>query len=110
MALFIVRIAATVVDKHGMEQSQIAQFPVPVEAGDETEACQRAVLWHGDNGTAAEDDDLLWKCDDLARLVSFKATKCLAITEDEMDTFLSLTQGVSSALVIGRPATAHSRP
>lgn len=49
-----------------------------------------------------EDEDLLWKVDDKVRGLSFKATNCLRITESEMDFFLSLTQGVSTARIIGR--------
>lgn len=101
-SLFIVRVASTLIDRHGIEVSQIAEFFVPVEAENEVQACQRAVLWHGDNGVVVEDEDLLWKVDDKARGLSFKATSCLCITDSEMDFFLSVTQGVSTGRVIGR--------
>ena len=102
MSLFIVRVASSLIDSHGIEVSQIAEFSVPVEADNEAQACQRAVLWHGDNGVVDEDEDLLWKVDDKVRGLSFKAANCLRITESEMDFFLSLTQGVSTARIIGR--------
>lgn len=102
VSLFIVRVSSTLIDRHGIEVSQIAEFCVPVEAESEEQACQRAVLWHTDNGVVVEDEDLLWKADDKIRGLSFKATYCLCITESEMDFFLSVTQGVSTARVIGR--------
>ena len=101
-SLFIVRVSSTLIDRHGIEVSQIADFSVPVDAESEVQACQRAVLWHADNGVVVEDEDLLWKVDDKVRGLSFKATNCLCITESEMDFFLSVTQGVSTGRIIGR--------
>ncbi len=106
MPLYIIRVSNSHLDSHGVESGHITDAFVPVEAPNEAEACQRAVLWHGDNGQAHEDDDLQWRCDDRARWVTFKATKCLPVTSEEMQTFLSLTQGVSTAIIIGQSAAA----
>lgn len=104
MSLFIVKVTCSRIDVYGQELFQVADPFVPVEAADEAEACQRAVLWHADNGTVVEDEDLLWKVDEAVRGVSFKATKCLRISESELGFFLSVTQGLTTAIVIGRPA------
>ncbi|HBP6378407.1 TPA: hypothetical protein L6A07_24790 [Pseudomonas aeruginosa] len=102
MSEFIVRVTCFELNYRGQVAGQIAEAFVPVEAKDEDEACQRAVLWHGDNGVAVEDDDLQWQCIDLPRALVFKATKCLEVTASELEVFLSLTQGLSGAKVIGR--------
>lgn len=102
MSNFIVRVTCYALNPLGQVAGQIAEAFVPVEAKDEDEACQRAVLWHGDNGVAVEDDDLQWQCIDPARALAFKATKCLEVTASELDVFLSLTQGLTGAKVIGR--------
>ncbi|MEX6780489.1 hypothetical protein [Pseudomonas aeruginosa] len=102
MSNFIVRVTCFELNYLGQVAGQIAEAFVPVEAQDEDEACQRAVLWHGDNGVAVEDDDLQWQCIDPARALLFKATKCLEVTASELDVFLSLTQGLTGAKVIGR--------
>lgn len=102
MSNFIVRVTCFELNYLGQVAGQIAEAFVPVEAQDEDEACQRAVLWHGDNGVAVEDDDLQWQCIDPARALVFKATKCLEITTSELEVFLSLTQGLTGAKVIGR--------
>lgn len=104
MSNFIVRVTCFELNYLGQVAAQIAEAFVPVEAQDEDEACKRAVLWHGDNGVAVEDDDLQWQCIDPARALLFKATKCLEVTVSELDVFLSLTQGLSVAKVIGRPS------
>lgn len=105
MSNFIVRVTCFELNYLGQVAGQIAEAFVPVEAQDEDEACQRAVLWHGDNGVAVEDDDLQWQCIDPARALLFKATKCLEVTASEFDVFLSLTQGLTGAKVIGRSNT-----
>lgn len=102
MSEFIVRVTCFDLNHLGQVAGQIAEAFVPVEAQDEDEACQRAVLWHGDNSVAVEDDDLQWQCIDPARALLFKATKCLEVTASELDVFLSLTQGLTGAKVIGR--------
>lgn len=101
MNFYIVRVSIVLLDGNGIENGSVAVTYAPVKATDDTEACKRAVLWHGDNGIAVEDEDLQWKCDDTLRGLSFKATRCLAITAEEMDVFLSLTAGVSTANIIG---------
>lgn len=106
MPQFIVRVAIAQLDAAGIESASVADTYVPVQASDEAEACQRAVLWHGDNGVAVEDDDLLWVCKDEARHMQFRATKCIRITRDEMDTFLSITQGIANPLIIGQSKAA----
>lgn len=98
----IVRVAGSHLDAHGIEAGSIMEAFVPVEAPCEEEACKRAVMWHSDSGVAIESEDQMWKCDDLGRRVTFKATKVLVITQAELDFFLSVTQGVSAALVVGR--------
>jgi hypothetical protein len=102
MSHFIVRVTSFLLDEYGIERSHIADSFVPVDAPDETEACKRAVLWHGDNGVAVEDQDLLWKCNDPGRGVLFKATRCLGVSADELEQFLCVTQGLTTATVIGR--------
>jgi hypothetical protein len=79
MSHFIVRVTSFLLDEYGIERSHIADSFVPVDAPDETEACKRAVLWHGDNGVAVEDQDLLWKCNDPGRGVLFKATRTISV-------------------------------
>lgn len=101
---FIVRVSCSELDMHGIEAGQIADAYVPVEAVDEDTACQLAVLWHADNGKAVVDHEMLWTCVEPARALMFKATKCLEVTDSELDTFLTLTQGLSTAKVIGRSA------
>lgn len=102
MSSFIVRVTCYELNYLGQVAGQIADAYVPVEALDEDEACKRAVLWHGDNDEAVLDDDLQWQCIDFARAKLFKATKNLEVTASELDVFLSLTQGLSVAKVIGR--------
>lgn len=99
---FIVCVSCSQLGLHGIEAGQIADAYVPVEAVDEDTACQLAVLWHSDNGKAVEDHEMLWTCVEPARALMFKATKCLEVTDSELDTFLTLTQGLSTAKVIGR--------
>ena len=106
MSNFIVRVTCFELNYLGQVAGQIADAYVPVEAQDEDEACKRAVIWHGDNGVAVEDDDLQWQCFDFARAKLFKATKCLEVTASELDVFLSLTQGLSVAKVIGRSTSS----
>lgn len=101
---FIVCVSCSELDLHGIEAGQITDAYVPVEAVDEATACQLAVLWHSDNGKAVEDHEMLWTCVEPARALMFKATKCLEVTDSELDTFLTLTQGISTAKVIGRSA------
>lgn len=105
MGLYVVRVSSALLDAYGHEKSRVADSYVPVEAVGEAEACRRAVLWFGDNGIAVENSELLWSCSDDPRALSFTATKCLAVSADEMDFFLSLTQGLSTAIVIGRLTT-----
>lgn len=102
MNCFIVRVTGYQIDQYGFELGQIADAYVPVQASNEPEACKRAVLWHTDGGSAYEDESLVWKSDDQARGLTFRATKCLAVSQDELDNFLSLTQGLSVAKVIGK--------
>jgi len=102
MDQFIVRVTCFKLNRTLQVEGQIADAYVPVDALNEDEACKSAVLWHGDNGVAVEDDDLQWQCADVGRGLLFKATKCLEVTESELAIFLSLTQGYTGAKVIGR--------
>lgn len=104
MHQFIVRVSSHVMDKAGFEQSCISAAFVPVEAPSEFEAIERALAWHVDNGVIFEDHNLVWRCNDITRGLVFIADKCLQVTASELDCFLSLTQGLSTALVIGRKA------
>lgn len=106
MDTFIVRVTCFDLNHLGQVAGQIADAYVPVEAVNEDEACKSAVLWHGDNGVAVEDHDLQWRCDDVTRGLMFKATKCLEVSPSELEVFLSLTQGLHGAKVIGRSGQA----
>ena len=101
MSFYIICVASNKLDVNGFEGDHISDSYVPVKAESEEDACKKAVFWHADSDVVVEDDDLHWKCDDKSRGLSFKAKKCLGITKDELNIFLSLTQGVSVALVIG---------
>ncbi|MPQ69455.1 hypothetical protein [Pseudomonas sp. MWU12-2323] len=104
MSLFIVCVSSSLLDRHHLEHGHIVDAFVPVEAPNETDACKLAVVWHGDNGVAVEGDDMQWQCNDADRGVTFKATKCLLVSPDEMDFFVCVTQGLSTAVIIGRSA------
>ena len=101
MGKYIVCVSICTIDDRGIEMSQITDAYVPVSAESEESACKKAVSWHSDSDTVEKDHDFHWKSNDMCRKVCFKATKCLSVSKDELDTFLCVTQGLSTATVIG---------
>lgn len=102
MSYYIVGVKCSRLDEFGIESSSIMDTHIPVNANDETEAFKKGVEWLSDGAAAFEDHDLQWRCDDLARGVTFVAHRCLRITEEELDFFLSLTGGASGLVAGGR--------
>ena len=99
MKSFIATIELEDLDENGIESGFIATTYVPVIASDEVEASKKAVVWQSDNGKAIENEQLLWECRELQRKLVWKVSKCLPVSEDDKNFFLSLTQGLSTAKV-----------
>jgi hypothetical protein len=99
MKSFIVTIELESLDQHGIESGFITTTYIPVIANDEVEASRKAVVYQSDAGKAQENTELVWECREPQRNLVWKVTKCLPITEDDKDFFLSLTQGLSTARV-----------
>jgi hypothetical protein len=96
---FIANVSLEQLDKHGIESSFLVNTSVPVTAKNEDQASKKAVVWQSDGGTAQENDQLITECREVERSLVWKVTKCLHVTKEEMDIFLSLTQGVSTAII-----------
>jgi hypothetical protein len=94
MKNYIVTVALRGLDVHGIEAGDINTVYVPTRANNEAEAVQAAVVYHSDSGVASENERLEIECKEPKRGFVWIATKVLSVTSEEMNTFLSLTQGV----------------
>lgn len=97
MKPFIATIELESLDQHGIESSFITTTYIPVIASDVVEASIKAVVYQSDSGEAYQNDQLVWECREPQRKLVWKVSKCLSVTEEEKDIFLSLTQGSSIA-------------
>lgn len=99
MKTFIVTIELESLDQYGIESGFITTTYIPVIANDEIEASRKAVVYQSDSGKAKENEELILECREPSRNLVWKVSKCLQVTEDDKDFFLSLTQGLSIAKV-----------
>jgi len=99
MKSFIATVELESLDGSGIESGFITTTYVPVIAPNEDEASKKAVVWQSDNGKAVKSEELTWECRERQRKLVWKVSKCLLVSEDEKNFFLSLTQGLSTAKV-----------
>jgi len=96
MKNYIVTIILRGLDAQGIEAGDINTLHIPTLAESELEALKAAVVYNSDGGKAVENERLEIECKELSRGLVWIATKALKVTPDDMFTFLSLTQGVST--------------
>ena len=109
MRNFIVTVQLHALDIFGIESSFIATTYVPVIAKNKTDATKCAVVWQSDSGNASQNDKLLWQCSEPSRKLLWTAAKCLPITEEEMDMFLSTTQGLYKPFICKQVVEIHEK-
>lgn len=103
---FIVTVKLTQLDETASETGSIAKVYVPTIADNEEDAAKRAVVFHSDGGEATcfpngrgDADNAMAECLERDRWLLWTAVRCLAVSEDEFNTFLTLTDGLTTTTV-----------
>jgi hypothetical protein len=99
--LFIVVVRLSSLDNMGIECADLTDIPVAVKADNEEQAIMNGLLYQSDNGTVVKNDDLIWECREPERNVVWKLKRCLSVSQEEFDIFLTITQGISVAVYPG---------
>lgn len=101
---FIVTVMLFQLDQLAIETGSIATLHVSTLAADEKEAVTKAVVYNSDGGEAIYYEDggpngILAECIERSRWLSWKAIRCLPVSPSEFDTFLCLTDGLTTSKV-----------
>lgn len=99
MPKYIVTVKLRALDALGIEAGDINTVYVPTIAKDEAQALKGAVVYHSDSGTAQENDRLEIECKEPERNLVWIATRAMPVSDDEWDTFLCVTEGLTDAKV-----------
>lgn len=97
---YIVTVQVGGLGINAMGEVPLANTYVPVKAKDDERACVAAVRWHGDNDEVLKNERHQWYLEDSHRKVRYTALKVICVSDDELNEFLSFTQGLSKAIVV----------
>lgn len=101
---FIITVVLSQLDQLAIETGNITTVHVPTRAANEKEAITKAVVYNSDGGEAIYYEDggpngILAECIERSRWLSWKAIRCLPVSPSEFDTFLCLTDSLTTSKV-----------